>query len=201
MSNLGILASFQLTWFNSYDIDYYQYPLYQSYSHIIGRWRDIVQAGIPSIGSTDYPVTLEFDGSAMKAISLAVTKIGEDGLTPPDWMLNQSLSVEQALRLITIDAAYGTFQEDVKGSIKVGKLADLVILSDNPLTVPENRLAADIEVLVTMVGGKIEYIKAGSEFAGLIIPPPPLPLLLTLVFIPIIAVLVFVIIRKKHIRI
>ncbi|MHA2323611.1 MAG: amidohydrolase family protein, partial [Candidatus Thorarchaeota archaeon] len=101
--------------------------------------------------------------SAMKAVSLAVTKIGDQGLTPPDWMLNQSLSVEQALRLITIDAAYGTFQEDIKGSIKVGKLADLVILSDNPLTVPENTLT-DIEVLMTMVGGVVEYAAPGQQF-------------------------------------
>jgi imidazolonepropionase-like amidohydrolase len=71
--------------------------------------------------------------------------------------------VEQALRLITIDAAYGTFQEDIKGSIKVGKFADLVILSDNPLTVPENTLA-DIDVLMTMVGGVMEYIAPGQQY-------------------------------------
>jgi hypothetical protein len=99
----------------------------------------------------------------MKVISRAVTKLGGQGLTPPDWMLNQTLTVEQALRLITIDAAYGTFQEDIKGSIKVGKLADLVVLSDNPLTVPEDSLT-DIEVLMTMVGGRIEFVKDGSGF-------------------------------------
>ncbi|MHA2323567.1 MAG: amidohydrolase family protein, partial [Candidatus Thorarchaeota archaeon] len=75
----------------------------------------------------------------------------------------QTISVEQALRLITIDAAYGTFQEDVKGSIKVGKFADLVILSDNPLTVSESTLA-DIEVLMTMVGGVVEYAAPGQQF-------------------------------------
>ncbi|MHA2021904.1 MAG: amidohydrolase [Candidatus Thorarchaeota archaeon] len=171
MSNLGIIASFQLPWCNSDSIpDFTQF--YEDYSHIVGRWRDIVQAGMPSIGSTDfsnyYPDSV---GSAMDAISMAVTKIGYLELAPPDWMLNQSLSVEQALRLITIDAAYSTFQEDIKGSIKVGKLADLVILSDNPLTVSEDSLA-DIEVLLTMVGGRIEYTKEGSGFPE----PPPRPL-------------------------
>ncbi|MFW9864343.1 MAG: amidohydrolase family protein, partial [Candidatus Thorarchaeota archaeon] len=97
------------------------------------------------------------------AVSSAVTRVGGLGLTPTDWMLNQTLGVEQALRLITINAAYGTFQEDVKGSIKVGKFADLVILSDNPLTVPENTLA-DIEVLMTMVGGVVEYAAPGQQF-------------------------------------
>ncbi|MHA2149143.1 MAG: amidohydrolase [Candidatus Thorarchaeota archaeon] len=171
MSNLGIIASFQLPWCNSDSIpDFTQF--YQDYSHIVGRWRDIVQAGMPSIGSTDFSNYFpDSVGSAMDAISMAVTKIGYLELAPPDWMLNQSLSVEQALRLITIDAAYGTFQEDVKGSIKVGKLADLVILSDNPLTVPEDSLA-DIEVLLTMIGGRIEYTKEGSGFPT----PPPRPL-------------------------
>ncbi|MFW9871318.1 MAG: amidohydrolase family protein, partial [Candidatus Thorarchaeota archaeon] len=58
MNDLGILASFQLTWFNSDDTEYEQYPLYQEYSHLIARWRDIVDTGIPSIGSTDYPFNL-----------------------------------------------------------------------------------------------------------------------------------------------
>ncbi len=163
MSDLGILASFQLTWFNSDDVEYYQFPIYEEYSNLIARWRDIVEAGIPSLGSTDFPWNLGEHRSAMSAVSLAVTKIGDTGLTPPDWMLNQSLSVEQALRLITIDAAYGTFQEDTKGSIKVGKLADLVMLSDNPLTVPEASLA-DIEVLMTMVGGVVEYTAPRQQF-------------------------------------
>jgi predicted amidohydrolase YtcJ len=199
MRNLGIIASFQLTWFNSDLNPLNSFWIYQKYSNLLGRWQDIVQAGIPSIGSTDFPWILGYPRSAMKAISSAVTRIGEQGLSPTDWMLNQSLSVEQALRLLTIDGAYGTFQEDLKGSIRGGKFADLVILSDNPLTVLESHLA-DIEVLVTMVGGKVEYVKEGVEFTGRVITPPPLPLLLGLVVIPIIAVLVFVIVRKKHNR-
>ena len=157
MADLGIIASFQLPWINSDWEQAVSYPVLQNYSHIAGRWRDILDAGIPSLGSTDFPWLLGTTArSAMYAVSSAVTRVGELGLTPTDWMLNQTISVEQALHLITIDAAYGTFQEDIKGSIKVGKFADLVMLSDNPLTVPENTLT-DIEVLMTMVGGIVEY--------------------------------------------
>ncbi|MFW9890256.1 MAG: amidohydrolase, partial [Candidatus Thorarchaeota archaeon] len=163
MSDLGIIASIQLPWFNSDEIPNYFFPYYENYSNLVARWRDIIDAGIPSIGSTDFPDflwNLGYNRTAMKTVSMAVTKVGEQGLTPTNWMLNQSLSVEQSLRLLTIDAAYGTFQEDMKGSIKVGKLADLVVLSDNPLEVPEEAVAS-IEVLMTMVGGTVEYLVEG----------------------------------------
>jgi predicted amidohydrolase YtcJ len=167
MSDLGIIASFQLTWHNS---DYLTasgenqvFADLHSGGLPVARWRDIVEARIPSIGSTDFPWNFFSISSTMKTISRAVTRIGEYGLPPTAQMLNQTLSVEQALRLLTIDAAYGTNQDDVKGSIKVGKFADLVMLSDNPLTVPENTLA-DIEVLMTMVGGVVEYTAPGEQF-------------------------------------
>jgi predicted amidohydrolase YtcJ len=163
LANLGIIASFQLPWFNSDWTNTESYPILETYSEYVGRWRDILDAGVPSLGSTDFPWNLGEVRSALKSVSMAVTRIGDLGLTPPDWMLNQTISVEQALRLITIDAAYGTFQEDIKGSIEVGKLADLVILSDNPLTVPEFSIA-DIEVQMTMVGGVVEYTAPGQQF-------------------------------------
>ena len=163
LSNLRIIASFQLLWFNSDWMQLDHFQILQEHSHLAARWRDLLQAGVPSQGSTDFPWTLGEIRSATKAISSAVTRIGEQGLPPTDWMLNQTLSVEQTLRLITIDAAYGTFQEDIKGSIKVGKLADLVILSDNPMTVPESDLA-NLEVLMTMVGGVLEYSAPGHQF-------------------------------------
>ena len=163
LSNLGIIASFQLPWFTSDWKQAGSYPILQEYSHLVARWRDILQAGVPSLGSTDFPWMSQNIRSAMKMVSYAVTRVGISGLTPTDWMLNQTLSVEQTLRLLTIDAAYGTFQEDIKGSIKVGKLADLVVLSDNPMTVPESSLA-DIEVLMTMVGGVIEYSASDQHF-------------------------------------
>ncbi len=161
MKELKILASIQIAWINSDWTTSESYPYLENYTHLAGRWRDIVEAGVPTIGSTDFPYNHWNMRSPLQQMALAVTRIGNQGLQPPEWMVNQTLSVEQALRLLTIEGAYGTFQEDIKGSIKEGKLADLVILSDNPFTVAESEIK-DIEVLMTMIGGEIEYSSPDS---------------------------------------
>jgi predicted amidohydrolase YtcJ len=69
---------------------------------------------------------------------------------------NQRVSPRQALRAVTIDAAWQDFDADIKGSIEVGKLADFVVLKQNPLTIKETRIR-DIKVLRTIVGGKVVY--------------------------------------------
>jgi hypothetical protein len=76
---------------------------------------------------------------------------------------SQRLSREEALRAATLESAYLTFEEDEKGSLEPGKLADLVVLSDNPLTCDEARIK-DIAADMTIVGGRIVYNEA----------PPPL---------------------------
>ena len=72
------------------------------------------------------------------------------GRPPEQWQLTQRLTVDQALRLFTVDAAYGTFEEDVKGSLAPGRYADLVVLSADPTAVPADALPG-IETLVTVV--------------------------------------------------
>jgi predicted amidohydrolase YtcJ len=162
MKNLGIIASFQYTWFNS---DSEALTISETMGkdfHLIARWRDVVNAGIQSMGSTDFPWSDGPIGSSIEAIYQVVTRIGQLGSTPQDWMLNQTITIEQALRLITIDAAYGTFQENVKGSIKAGKFADFVILSENPLIIQVENLK-DIKVLSTTIGGVTEYCEQENE--------------------------------------
>jgi hypothetical protein len=68
----------------------------------------------------------------------------------------EALSRAQALRCATANGAYLTFDEDKKGTLEAGKLADLVVLSDDPLTVEERKIA-DITSRMTMVGGKIVH--------------------------------------------
>ena len=72
----------------------------------------------------------------------------------------QRLTRMEALRSYTLDAAYGAFEEDIKGSLEVGKLADVTVLSQNLLTVDEDRIL-DTEVLYTIVGGEVVYSGGG----------------------------------------
>jgi predicted amidohydrolase YtcJ len=68
----------------------------------------------------------------------------------------EAISVREAIRGYTIDGAYSAFEERVKGSIEAGKFADLIVLSDDPLTIDPNRLK-DVHVLMTMIDGRVAY--------------------------------------------
>ncbi|MCJ7793802.1 amidohydrolase, partial [Candidatus Bathyarchaeota archaeon] len=70
----------------------------------------------------------------------------------------QRLTVEEALRMYTVDAAYSSCEENVKGSIEDGKLADLTILSNDPLAAPMDELK-DVNVEMTIIDGKVVYSK------------------------------------------
>lgn len=81
---------------------------------------------------------------------------------PPEWLTQHEITVEQGLRLLTIGPAYAAGQEDVLGTLKKGKFADVVILNKNPLEVNPDSIL-ELSVLMTMVGGKVEFCREGNE--------------------------------------
>lgn len=87
------------------------------------------------------------------AMWMTITRKTADGST-----LNpgEALTREQALRLWTLNGAYLSFEEKTKGSIEPGKLADMVVISEDYLTCPVDHIK-DIEALLTVVGGKTVY--------------------------------------------
>lgn len=115
-------------------------------------WRDLLDAGAAVLNGTDTPVE---DIDPIANYYSAVTRRMNNGeaFTP-----RHVLSREEALRSMTLDAAYGVFEEELKGSIEVGKLADFTILSQDLLTVAEEALL-DTEVVMTIVGGEVVYEK------------------------------------------
>lgn len=114
------------------------------------RWAptgSAVAAGLRISLHNDPPVTPE---EPLRNISVAVTRTAPSGrvLAP-----EERLTVDQAIRAQTIDAAWQLFSDDVIGSIEVGKYADLVVLSADPRTVPPETIA-DLDVRATFLAGK-----------------------------------------------
>jgi predicted amidohydrolase YtcJ len=89
-------------------------------------------------------------------IYAAVTRRPIDGSLTQGWMPEQKVTVEEAVRAYTINAAYASGEEKSKGSLTAGKLADLVVLSDDIFTIDPVRIA-DAKVDTTIVDGKIVY--------------------------------------------
>ena len=116
----------------------------------ISALRSSIDRGIRFTVHDDTPVT--------PVDPLQLVWVSVNRLTKTDQVLGpeERISPSEAMRAVTIDAAWQNFEEGIKGSIEPGKLADLVILSDNPLTV-EPKTIRDIEVLETIVGGVTVY--------------------------------------------
>jgi len=109
-------------------------------------WLD---AGVPVSQSTDW-------GPREALFTVWQWLARKAGLTCELICPEQRISREEALRIYTINGAHALWMEDELGSIEVGKLADLVVLSRNPLTCPEDEIR-DIEVVTTLVDGLTVY--------------------------------------------
>ncbi|MEZ5175422.1 MAG: amidohydrolase family protein [Acidimicrobiia bacterium] len=88
----------------------------------------------------------------------------EDGsICPaPDWFATGGVTIEQAYPMVTLNGAYALGRDDEVGSLTPGKHADLVVMTDNPLTVPIDELPS-VAVVSTMIGGRTEYCADGAE--------------------------------------
>ncbi|HVS63272.1 MAG TPA: amidohydrolase [Thermoanaerobaculia bacterium] len=118
-------------------------------------WRSLLDSGAVVINGTDAPVE---DVSPIASYAASVTRRMNDGEV---FYPQQRMTREEALRAYTQAAAFAAFEEDRKGTIELGKLADLVVLSGDLLSAPEEELE-DIEVLWTIVGGEVRYRREGG---------------------------------------
>jgi predicted amidohydrolase YtcJ len=113
-------------------------------------WRDLLEQGAVIASGTDVPVE---PVDTMPSFHAAVTREMADGTA---FYPEQAMTRMEALRARTMGAAYAAFEDDVKGSLKVGKLADVTVLSRDILAVPEDEIL-ETEVLYTIVGGVVRY--------------------------------------------
>ena len=86
----------------------------------------------------------------------AVTRRTTDGRNPSGWVPDQKISIREAIRAYTLEAAYAAYEENEKGSLSVGKLADFIVLSDDLLEIDPGEIR-DARVEMTVVGGRVVY--------------------------------------------
>lgn len=113
-------------------------------------WKKLMSSGARICNGTDAPVE---DVDPIKCFYSAVTRKSSDG---SEFYPDQKMSRLEALKSYTINGAFASFEESLKGSLSVGKLADIVVLSKNLLTCSDTDIL-NAEVLYTIVGGKISY--------------------------------------------
>jgi hypothetical protein len=113
-------------------------------------FRTLLDNQIPMAFSSDRPVV---SGAPLLGIHAAVNQKTRSG---QDYAPAERITPEEALRCYTINGAYATFEEKIKGSIEVGKLADLVVLAEDLTQVKPDKIK-DIPVTATMVGGEMGY--------------------------------------------
>ena len=92
----------------------------------------------------------------MLGLYAAVTRKTLSGQPEGGWFPQEKITIEEAIKVYTLNTAYAGFEENIKGSLETGKLADFLILSDNLLTMDPDGIK-DVAVLMTVVGGRVVY--------------------------------------------
>ena len=117
------------------------------------RWKGMLEKGVLAAGSSDSPVE---SLDPLWGIYCAVTRESEQGIPRGGWHPEQRITVEQAVAMYTANGAYMSFEEDMKGTVETGKLADFVVLSGDIFSVEPAEILK-LRVTMTVVGGRICY--------------------------------------------
>ena len=116
-------------------------------------WRSMLDAGAPLAFGTDWPVA---PLNPLLGIYAAVTRATLDDKHPGGWFPEQRLTLDEALRAYTQGSAYGAFAERERGTLATGKLADVIVLSDDLFKIAPERIRG-VTVAITVVGGRVVY--------------------------------------------
>jgi hypothetical protein len=151
---------------NACFVDTYNDMLRASHAGIVRRWGDFVASGTHVAAGSDWPWC---DTGGLNPMFRLANLVSPTNASPAyaSWepceplAEGQILSVWDALRAMTIEAARAMHLDDDLGTLEPGKLADLVVLSGDPLTTPTSGLSA-IHVSTTVIDGQIEWMRGGD---------------------------------------
>ena len=151
-AKLGVIASMQPSHAIS---DLFFAPSRLGEKRLAGAyaWQSLLKSGAIITAGSDAPVQ---QGNPMIEFYAAVARKSQNGFSGPGWHPEQAVSRQQALEMLTRWPAYAAFQENEKGSIAPGKLADLTILSADIMQIPEPDILRT-HCLMTVIGGEIAY--------------------------------------------
>jgi predicted amidohydrolase YtcJ len=151
-AKLGVIASMQPSHAIS---DLFFAPSRLGMERLAGAyaWNSLIKSGAIICGGSDAPVER---GEPMIEFYAAVTRKSIKGESGVGWHPEQAVSREQALRMFTSNAAYAAFEENDKGSIEVGKLADFTVLSADIMKIPGPEILKT-RCEMTVIGGEIVY--------------------------------------------
>ena len=116
-------------------------------------WRSFLDHGVPLAFGTDWSVA---PLNPILGLYAAITRATLDGKNPNGWIPEEKITLPEAVEAYTMGSAFAEFQEKEKGSITPGKLADMVILSDNIFDLKPEAIR-NVKVETTIVGGKVTY--------------------------------------------
>ena len=116
-------------------------------------WRKLVDSGVVIAGGSDAPIE---SLNPLWGIYAAVTRQDHKGFPENGWYPEERMTMEEAVKMFTSWAAYASFEEDLKGTLETGKLADFTVLSKDIFTIELLDLLTT-RVLMTVIGGNIRY--------------------------------------------
>lgn len=119
------------------------------------NWKTLQDSGVTLTFSTDSPVE---SPNPYENIYCAVTRKDLEGKLEKGFLPEQYLTVEDSIKAYTINSAYASYEENIKGSLEVGKLADFAVLSDNVFEINMNKIK-DVNCIMTVKGGRIVFDK------------------------------------------
>jgi len=151
-AKLGVIASVQPTHLME-DGNWAEKRIGKERLKYMHPYNSFLKAGVKVAFGTDFPVVTL---NPLVGLYMAVTRRTSDGKNPKGLEPQERISIEDAIKCYTINGAYAEFQENKKGSIEPGKLADLIVLNQDILTIDPVKIK-DVKVDMTVLGGKIIY--------------------------------------------